>query len=64
VPNPDGACAFCVHQHLIARHGILLQENMYLDDLVSDGVYTFMYVYSPAPITGATGSMGAPIAID
>ncbi|MDH3595312.1 MAG: cyclase family protein [Rhodospirillales bacterium] len=64
VPNPDGACVFCVHQHLLARHGILLQENMYLDDLVGDGVNTFMYVYSPAPITGATGSMGAPVAID
>ena len=64
VPNPDPACAFCVHQHLIARHGIVNQENMYLDELVADGVYTFMYVYSPAPITGATGSMGAPVAID
>ncbi len=64
VPNPDPACAFCVHQHLITRHGIVNQENMYLDELVADGVYTFMYVYSPAPITGATGSMGAPVAID
>ena len=64
VPNPDPACAFCVHSHLITRHGIVNQENMDLDGLVADKVYTFMYVYSPAPITGATGSMGAPIAID
>lgn len=64
VPNPDPACAFCIHQHLITRHGIVNQENMIFDDLIADGVYTFMYVYSPAPIKGATGSMGAPVAID
>ena len=64
VPNPDPACAFCVHQHLITRHGIVNLENMDLDGLVADKVYRFMYVYSPAPIVGATGSMGAPIAID
>ncbi len=64
VPNPDEACVFCIHQHLLARHGVVNQENMDLDQLASDGVYTFMYVYSPAPIVGATGSMGAPVAID
>lgn len=64
VPNPDPACAFCVHQHLITRHGILLHENLYLDELATNGVYRFLYVFSPAPIVGATGSMGAPIAVD
>lgn len=64
VPNPDPACAFCVHQHMITRHGIVNQENMTFDTLLADNVYSFMYMYSPAPIVGATGSMGAPIAID
>jgi kynurenine formamidase len=64
VPNPDPACAFCVHQHMIARHGIVNQENLDLDELASDKVYTFLYMYSPAPIVGATGSMGSPVAID
>jgi kynurenine formamidase len=63
VPNPDPACAFCVHSHLITRHGILLQENMDLEALAKERVYTFLYVYSPAPVVGATGSMGAPLAI-
>ncbi len=63
VPNPDPACVFCVHQHLIARHGILLQENMKLDELVADEAWTFLYMYSPVPITGATGSIGAPVAV-
>jgi kynurenine formamidase len=63
VPNPDEACAFCVHAHLITRHGILLQENMDLDGPALDKVYTFLYVFSPMPIAGATGSAGAPLAI-
>ena len=31
--------------------------------LAADKVYVFTYMYSPAPIAGATGSIGAPIAI-
>tara|TARA_B100000614_G_scaffold181581_1_gene162339 strand:+ start:308 stop:1375 length:1068 start_codon:yes stop_codon:yes gene_type:complete len=64
VPNPDPGCAFCVHQHMLARHGIVNQENMNLNELSSDGVYRFTYMYTPTPIVGATGSMGSPIAID
>ena len=36
---------------------------MKLSELAKDGVYVFAYMYSPAPVAGATGSMGAPIAI-
>jgi kynurenine formamidase len=65
VPGEDPGCVFCAsHTHLVTRYGIVNQENMYLDDLIRDGVYTFAYVYSPMPIVGATGSAGAPIAID
>lgn len=63
VPNPDKACAFCVHTHLILRHGILLQESMDLDALARDRIYTFLYAFSPVPIVCATGSPGAPLAI-
>lgn len=63
VPNPDPACAFCVHTFLQTRHGIVNQENMKLSELAADGVYVFTYMYSPAPVAGATGSMGAPVAI-
>ena len=63
VTNPDPACAFCVHTFLQARHGIVNQENLKLSELANDGVYVFAYVYSPSPIQGATGSMGAPLAI-
>lgn len=59
---PEG-CVFCVHAYLQTRHGIVNQENMRLSELAAAKVYTFLYVYSPMPIRGATGSMGAPVAI-
>lgn len=64
VPDPDPACAFCVHTFLQTRHGIVNQENLKLSEIAKDGVYVFTYMYSPTPIKGATGSMGAPIAIN
>lgn len=44
VPNPDPTCVFCVHQHMLTRHGIVNQENMDLSGPIADGVYRFMYV--------------------
>ena len=61
VPNPDPTCVFCVHTYLQTRHGIINQENLALKQLADDGVYVFAYIYSPVPIAGATGSIGAPI---
>ena len=65
VPYPgEPGCVFCVHQYLQTRHGIVNQENLRLKQLADDGVYVFTYMYSPAPVAGATGSMGSPVAID
>jgi len=63
VPNPDPACAFCVHTYLQTRHGIVNQENLKLSVLADAGVYQFAYFYSPVPVKGATGSIGSPVAI-
>jgi kynurenine formamidase len=63
IPNKEPGCVFCVHGHLLTRHGIVNQENMDLDALSRDKAYRFMYVYNPVPIVGATGSPGAPLAI-
>lgn len=63
VPNPDPACAFCVHTYLQTRHGIVNQENMKLSEAAGMGLYQFAYFYSPAPVKGATGSIGAPVGI-
>jgi kynurenine formamidase len=63
VPNPDSKLAFVVHNELITRHGIFNHENMRFDDLIADRKYQFVYVFSPVPIKGGTGSPGGPIAI-
>jgi hypothetical protein len=42
---------------------IVNQENLDLEALTPDRVYRFMYVCTPVPIAGATGSPGSPIAI-
>ena len=56
-------CVFCVHNYLQTRHGIVNQENLKLKALADAGVYLFLYVYTPVPIAGATGSIGSPVAI-
>jgi kynurenine formamidase len=63
IPNKEPGCAFCIHSHLLTRHGIVNQENMDLDGLSKDKAYRFTYMYSPMPIAGATGSAGSPLAI-
>ena len=63
VPNPDPELAFPVHQELITKNGIHIQENLDLPELVEDEVYEFAYIYIRMPLVGATGSAGSPIAV-
>ena len=63
VPNPDKALAFPVHGELICKHGILNHENLTFDALIADRKYQFVFIFVPAPIKGATGSNGCPIAV-
>jgi kynurenine formamidase len=63
VPNPDKTLAFAVHMTLQTKHGIHNHENLAFDDLIADKKYQFVYVFTPVPITGATGSPGVPIGI-
>jgi len=63
VPNPDKNLAFPVHGELIAKHGIFNHENLFFEELIAARKYQFVYVFSPAPIKGGTGSNGGPMAI-
>lgn len=63
VPNPDKNLAFPVHGELITKHGIFNHENLDFTALIADRKYQFAYIFSPAPIKGATGSNGGPIAV-
>jgi kynurenine formamidase len=63
VPNPDKSLAFPCHSELQTKHGILNHENLIFDELIADRKYQFVFIFTPAPIKGATGSNGCPIAV-
>lgn len=63
VPNPDKNLAFPVHAELLTKNGIFNHENMDFTSVLADGKFQFVYIFSPAPIKGATGSNGGPIAV-
>lgn len=64
VPNPERPnSVFPVHQLFITDNGVFLHESLIFDELISAGVYEFMYVFVPVPFKGATGSPGNPIAV-
>jgi kynurenine formamidase len=63
VPNPDKTLAFAVHMTLQTKHGILNHENLFFDGLIADKKYQFVYIFTPVPIVGATGSPGVPIGV-
>ncbi len=52
-----------VHGRLVTQHGIFMLEAMRFDELLADEVYEFLFVFTPLPLTGATGSPGRPIGI-
>lgn len=52
-----------VHRYLIRQHGIPILEWVYLEDLAAAGVSEFLFVCTPLPIRGATGSLVRPLAV-
>jgi len=62
LPFPAGA-VFPVHQRLIRDYGIPLLEGMALRALGEAGATAFLFVATPLPIVGATGSPVAPVAV-
>ena len=63
VPNPNKDLVFAVHCELIPKNGIYNHENLDFTGVIADKKYQFVYIFSPAPIKGATGSNGGPIAV-
>jgi len=62
-PNPDPKLDHPVHQELLMRHGIFILENLDLRGLAAERVYEFMFIFTPLPFKGASGSPGRPVAI-
>ncbi|MEP7272813.1 MAG: hypothetical protein ABI882_15025 [Acidobacteriota bacterium] len=45
------------------RNGIFILENLDPRGLAADRVYEFMFIFTPTPFKGASGSPGRPLAI-
>jgi kynurenine formamidase len=58
----DG-CTLPGHLVLLARRGIYIVENLYLEELAAAGVHAFTFVCTPLKFTGATGSPVRPLAV-
>lgn len=66
IPAPDPWAAtqfFPVHQELLTHHGIRIGEAFVSEELAKDGVYEFVFFYTPQRAKGATASNTAPAAL-
>lgn len=54
---------FPVHQELLAKEGIRIGEAIITDELAADGVYEFVYLYTPQYAKGATAGSTPPAAL-
>ncbi len=62
-PPEDPQAPFVVPQTLNVRHGVVVVENLRLEEIARDRVYEFLLVISHAKLRGATGAWVAPLAI-
>jgi kynurenine formamidase len=63
VPAEDPDEPFVVPQTLNVDHGVLVLENLRLDELATGGAAEFLFVVSHPKLRGATGAWVAPLAI-
>jgi len=61
--DPDLGVTLPGHMILLARHGIYIMENLFLEDLARDQIFEFLFVCLPLKMQGATGSPIRPIAV-
>lgn len=62
VPSEDGTIG-PVHLRLIRDGGCYIMELLHLEELARDQVYEFLFVASPLPLSGGSGSPINPLAI-
>jgi len=60
--NFDGPEAL-VHTEITMKNGIWNLENMNFATMENEKTYMFMFVFTPLPLKGATGSPGRPVAV-
>jgi kynurenine formamidase len=59
----DTGASGAAHAQLIMMNGIPNLEFMNYRELIDDGAFEFMFVFTPLRLKGATGSPGRPLAI-
>ena len=62
-PPEDPDEPFVVPQTLNVRYGVVVAENLRLEEVAREGVHEFMLVIAHAKLRGATGAWVAPLAI-
>ena len=62
-PPEDAAYPRVVHQIMLVERGIHLIENLFLDELVRDKVYEFLFVLAAPKLKGGTAFPVEPLAI-
>jgi len=62
-PLPFKDPSITTHRAMLVERGVHLIENLYLDDLVNDGVHVGCFICLPLKFTGATGSWVRPVVL-
>jgi kynurenine formamidase len=63
LPNPDRSLMMPVHQHVLAEAGVYLIENLALEELAVERVYSFCFILLATKYKGATGCPVRPVAL-
>ncbi|MCS7142935.1 MAG: cyclase family protein [Aigarchaeota archaeon] len=61
--DPDTRSRLVAHLYLLAKRGIYIIENLYLEEISRERVNEFLFIGLPLKFKGATGSPLRPIAI-
>jgi len=61
--DPDTGATLFAHCYLLPKKGVYILENLFLEELARDKIYTFAFVGIPLKFQGATGSPLRPLAL-
>ncbi len=61
--DPESGATLFGHVYLLPMKGIYIMENLMLEQLAAERIYTFGFVATPLKFQGATGSPIRPIAL-
>ncbi|MEO5842875.1 MAG: cyclase family protein [Acidimicrobiales bacterium] len=63
VPSEDPDRPFAVPQFLNVRYGVIVVENLFLDEIARSDVAEFLFIVAHPKLRGATGAWVAPLAV-